>query len=156
MDMAWTEQLSAGNDAVDSEHKILISLVNDVKRMIETRDSSALSGAFEKLETWLDIRYKNEENKAQAANIDFSNRKLEQQFELNGLFFLRGKLVAKNGAWSAGEAKIDIQFLSDWLIEHITSEDMHVACYQAAHRSGKGMLPGKHGMTVRCNSGFSE
>ncbi len=141
MDMVWTEQSSAGNDAADSEHKILISLVNDVKRMIETRDSSALSGAFEKLETWLCTHYKNAENKAQAANIDFSNRKLEQQFELNGLFFLRGKLAAKNGAWSAGEAKIDIQFLSDWLIEHITYEDVLLQSIRPFIEAAKACCP---------------
>ena len=35
MNTVWIEQLSAGNDAIDSGHKVLVSLVNDVKRMIE-------------------------------------------------------------------------------------------------------------------------
>lgn len=124
MDISWTKQADAGNAVIDSGHHALISLVNNVKRMIESRDSSALSDAFEKFETWLSVHYENEEKKARAANIDFGSRKLEQQFELNGLFFLRGQLVAKNGAWSDGEAKLHIQFLSDWLIERITNEDM--------------------------------
>src|SRR3989338_3183666 len=100
MDASWTKQAGDENAAVGSEQNTSISLVNDVKRMIESRDSSALSVAFELLEAWLGAQFKDEEKKAQAANIDFSNRKLEQQFELNGLFFLRGKLAAKNGAWS--------------------------------------------------------
>ena len=124
MDASWTKQAGDENAAVGSEQNTSISLVNDVKRMIESRDSSALSVAFELLEAWLGAQFKDEEKKAQAANIDFSNRKLEQQFELNGLFFLRGKLAAKNGAWSDSEAKLDIQFLSDWLIEHIANMDI--------------------------------
>lgn len=124
MDMVWTEQSSAGNDVVYSEHKALTSLVNNVKRAIETRDSSVLFGAFDLLESWLDVHFKNEEKKAQAANMDFSNRKFEQQYELNGLVFLKDGLAAKNGSWSDDEAKLDIQFLSDWLIEHITNMDL--------------------------------
>lgn len=122
MDISWTKQADAGNAAIGSDQNTLISLVNDVKHMIESRDSSALSAAFELLEVWLSAHFSDEEKKAQTANIDFSNRKLEQQFELNGLFFLRGALAAKNGAWSDSEAKLDIQFLSDWLIGHITTQ----------------------------------
>ena len=135
MDASWTKQAGDENAAVGSEQNTSISLVNDVKRMIESRDSSALSVAFELLEAWLGAQFKDEEKKAQAANIDFSNRKLEQQFELNGLFFLRGKLAAKNGAWSDSEAKLDIQFLSDWLIEHITNEDMQKCKFQTSSDS---------------------
>lgn len=123
MDMVWAEQSSAGNAAADSEYKILISLINDVKRMIETRDGSALPGAFKLIETWLGINFENKEKMAQAVNFDFHNHKLEQQYELNGLVFLKEELVAKNGAWSDGEAKLHIQFLSDWLIEYIANED---------------------------------
>ena len=124
MDASWTKQAGDENAAVGSGQNTSISLVNDVKRMIESRDRSALSGAFELLEAWLGAQFKDEEKKAQAANIDFSNRKLEQQFELNELIFLRGELAAKNGAWSDDEAKLDIQFLSDWLIEHIANMDI--------------------------------
>ena len=135
MGTTWAKRAGAGNAVIDSEQNTLISLVNDVKRMIESRDSYALSVAFELLEVWLEAHFADEERKAQAANIDFSKRKLEQQFELNGLFFLRGQLAAKNGAWSASEAKLDIQFLSDWLIEHITNMDMQECQSQTGNGS---------------------
>lgn len=141
MDRVWAEQPSTGNNAVDSGHKVLISLVNDVKRMIESKDVSALSDAFDKLEIWLDAHFENEEKKLQAANIDFSNRQLEQQFELNGLFFLRGNLVAKNGAWSDGEAKLHIQFLSDWLIERIANEDLLSQAIKPPIKAAKACCP---------------
>jgi len=133
MDISWTKQADDGNAAVGSDRDTLISLVNDVKRMIESRNSSALSVAFELLEVWLAVHFKDEEKKAQAANIDFSSRKFEQQYELNELGFLRDGLATKNGGWSDSEAKLDIQFLSNWLIEHITNEDLHKNQIQTGH-----------------------
>ena len=130
MNMICTEQSGVGNEAIDSEHKTLTSLVNNVKRAIEARDSSILFGAFCLLETWLKVHFEHEEKKAQADNMDFSNRKLEQQYELNGLVFLKDGLAAKNGSWSDDEAKLDIQFLSDWLIEHITNMDLQKCQFQ--------------------------
>lgn len=132
MDASWIKQMGLGNAAIDSVQGTLISLVNDVKRMIESRDSSALSVSFELLEAWLGAHFADEEKKAQAVNIDFSNRKLEQQFALNELMFLRDGLAAKNGEWSDDEARLDIQFLSDWLIEHITNEDMQKYKFQTS------------------------
>lgn len=125
MDISWAKQAGSGNAVIGSDRDTLVSLVNDVKRMIESRNSAALSVAFELLETWLTAHFADEAKKAQAAHIDFSSRKFEQQFALNRLFFLRGKLVVKNGIWSDNEARLYIQFLSNWLIEHFASEDSH-------------------------------
>jgi hemerythrin len=132
MDASWIKQAGDGNSSDGSDRDTLISLVNDVKRMIESKNGAALSAAFELLETWLLAHFADEEKKARAANIDFPSRKFERQYELNGLFFLRGQLLAKNGAWSDDEAKYDIQFLSDWLIEHIANEDMQKCKFQTS------------------------
>ncbi|MDO8466479.1 MAG: hypothetical protein Q7S46_14700 [Gallionella sp.] len=142
MDISWIKEVDAGNATICSDQNTLVSLVNDVKRMIESRDSSALSVAFELLEVWLTAQFKDEEKKAQAANIDFSNRKFEQQYELNELFFLKNGLAAKNGIWSDSEAKLDIQFLSDWLIEHITNENLQ-KCQPQTDSCGQGLCEEK-------------
>jgi hemerythrin len=125
MDSSWTKQAGDGNSSADSDRDTLISLVNDVKHMIESKNGTALSVAFELLEVWLATHFNDEEKKAQAANIDFSSRKFEQQYEMNELEFLRDGLAIKNGKWSDGEARLDIQFLSNWLIEHIANENLH-------------------------------
>ncbi|MFZ2302141.1 MAG: hemerythrin family protein [Gallionella sp.] len=136
MDISWAKQADSGNADAGSAQSVLVSLVNDVKHMIESRNSAALSVAFDLLETWLLAHFADEERKAKAANIDFPNRKLEQQFELNELLFLKNGLAAKNGAWSDSEAKLDIQFLSDWLIEHITNEDSQKCQPQTGNGNG--------------------
>ena len=136
MDASWTKQANSGDETTGSGQSTLVSLVNDVKHMVESRNSAALSVAFDLLEAWLTAHFADEEMKARAANLDFSNRKLEQQFELNELLFLKNELSAKNGVWSDGEAKLDIQFLSNWLIEHIANEDLQKCQPQANVGSG--------------------
>ncbi|MBI5439199.1 MAG: hypothetical protein HY936_09690 [Nitrosomonadales bacterium] len=142
MDISWTKQAGDGNAAIGSDRDTLISLVNDVKRMIESRDSAALSVSFELLEVWLAAHFKDEEKKARATDIDFSSRKFEQQYELNELGFLRDGLAARNGVWSDVEAKLDIQFLSNWLIEHIANGDLQKGQPQAGS-GGHGARAGK-------------
>lgn len=136
MDISWVVQADSGNTGSGSNQATLISLVNDVKHMIESRDSAALAVAFELLEAWLATHFAEEEKEAKAANIDFYDRKLEQQFELNELLSLKDGLAAKKGKWSGSEAKLDIHFLSDWLIEHIANEDLQKKRLQKGSRCG--------------------
>ncbi|MDD5299908.1 MAG: hemerythrin family protein [Gallionella sp.] len=127
MEMAWTEQLSVGNELIDSEHRNLISLANGVIRAIQARNSSGLAQAFEQLELWLCLHFANEEKMAQAINFDFSNHQLAQHYGLNELRFLRGLLVAKNCLWFDGAVEHFTHFLKNWMIDdHIVRLDMRM------------------------------
>lgn len=125
MRLKWTKQLSVGNSVIDSEHKNLISITNNVRRAIKARNSSTLSQELEHLEDWLYVHFANEGKIAQTVNFDFSQHKLAQQCWLKELWFLRDELVGKNGLWSDDEIKRFSLFLSDWMIDgHIISLDM--------------------------------
>lgn len=127
MEMAWTEQLNVGNELIDSEHRNLISLSNDVTRAIKARDSSGLARAFEQLEQELCLHFANEEKMAQAVNFDFSHHQLAQHYGLNELRFLRDLLVAKNGLWFDGAIEHFACFLKNWMIDdHIVRLDMRM------------------------------
>lgn len=141
MRLKWTRQLSVGNAVIDSEHKNLISIANNVKRAIKTRDSSALSQELEHLEDWLYVHFSNEEMIAQAVNFDFSQHKLAQQCWLKELWLLRGELIGKSGLWSDGAIKHFSFFLSDWMIDaHIIGLDMPMK--HALQPYGYHFLPG--------------
>lgn len=125
--MEWTEQLSVGNEAIDSEHKNLISLTNDVIRAIKARESSGLARAFEQLEHWLCLHFANEEKMAQSINFDFSNHQLAQHYVLSELRFLKGLLVARNCLWFDGAVEHSTRFLKSWMIDdHIVRLDMRM------------------------------
>lgn len=125
MELVWTEKLSVGNAIIDSEHRNLISMVNDVSFGIKYRDGSALSQAFKLLEHWLCAHFANEEKIAQAVNFHFAQHKLAQQHSLKELQYMRDELVAKGGMWSDSAVEHFTRSLKNWLIDgHIVNLDM--------------------------------
>ncbi|MDO8810991.1 MAG: hemerythrin family protein [Gallionella sp.] len=125
MKLAWTKQLSVGNAVIDSDHKNLIGMVNNVRNAIRSRNSIYLPQAFWQLEHWLCVHYANEERIAHAVNFDFSGHKQDQQYELVELQHLRDELVAKSGIWSDGAVKHFTDFLKNLMIDdHIVKRDM--------------------------------
>ena len=127
MDMVWTERLSVGNEVIDSEHRNLISLANDVIRAIKTRDSSGLVQAFEQLVHWLGLHFANEEKIARAIKFDFSKHKPAHQYSLKELQYLRDELIAKDGMWSDSAVDHFTRYLKNWMIDgHIVKLDMQM------------------------------
>lgn len=125
-DFTWSKQLSVGNAILDSEHRNLIAKINNIMRLLKAGDAAALPGAFELLETWLITHFENEEIYAQAINFDFKQHELAHQRLLNEIQSLRGELTAKNWSVSNSEIKSCYTFLHDWLIGHITGDDMQM------------------------------
>lgn len=127
MALAWTEDLSVGNVMIDSEHKNLIDMVNNVERVIRAKDSSALPHAFEQLEHHLCTHFENEEKMAQAIKFPFTNNLLEHKYVLKSLHLIRDavtSMAAENGVWAEDAAAHYSEFLSDWLTNHVLTEDM--------------------------------
>ena len=147
MKLKWTKQLSVGNAVIDSEHRNLISIANNVKRAIKARDSTTLSHELEHLEDWLYVHFANEVKIAQAINFDFSQHKLAQQCWLKELWFLRDELIGKSGLCSDEAIEHFSHFLSDWLIDgHIIGLDMPMKPVLQAH--GYNFLPGASGEAI--------
>ncbi|MDO8292426.1 MAG: EAL domain-containing protein [Gallionella sp.] len=124
VDLAWTEQLSVGNAKIDSDHKKLITMVNGIQYMIKTRAAAALPEALEQFEYWLTMHFDNEENIAQAVNYPFAQNKLEHEQLLEQFQHMKDVFKAKNGIWTDDEAEYYSGFLSDWITNHVLSEDM--------------------------------
>ena len=127
MALAWTEQLSVGNAIIDSEHKDLIDMVNNIAHAIKTRDCSTLPQAFEQLERSLCAHFITEEKIARAVNFPFIQNELEHKYVLKALRLVSDAMAsmsAKNGVWAEEAAEHYSEFLSDWLTNHVIKEDM--------------------------------
>ena len=124
MELEWSKQLSVGNATIDSEHRNLLKVINDVESAIRVRDSSTLPRSFKLLEDCVAVHFADEEKIAQAIGFDFTQNRLEHQYVQNELRQMREELVAKNGLWSESEAVYYSYFLSEWMVEHILQEDM--------------------------------
>ena len=128
MKLLWSKHLSVGNVIIDSEHRNLISLINDVICAIEMKCDSALTQAFEQLEQALCVHFANEEKIAQAIGFDFSKHRSAQQYALKELLFLKNELAGGNGLWSENAVEHFTRFLETWMIdEHITKLDMQMS-----------------------------
>lgn len=124
MELAWTERLSVGNAMIDSEHKILLDMINGVEQAIRRRDSVALPQAFKRLGDCVRIHFANEEALAREIGFPFAHNKLEHQYVLKEFQQMKDELLARNGMWSESAAEHYSYFLSEWMVEHILKEDM--------------------------------
>lgn len=125
MDLVWEKQLSVGNAVIDSDHKNLIGMVNNIAHAIGVGDCHALAQAFELIESWLCIHFVNEEHIARAIEFNFSKHKLAQQLSLKELQRLRGELTTKDGMRIDDAVDNFPRALQNWLIDgHIINMDM--------------------------------
>ena len=124
MELAWTKQMSVGNETLDSEHKKILNLVREVDLAIRARDGARLSQAFKLFEDAIRIHFGNEAKIAQAINYIFDDHNLEHQYILNEIQLIKDELVTKQGNWSESAAEHYFHFLSRWAIEHINEDDM--------------------------------
>ncbi len=126
MALIWTRKLSVGNETLDSEHKNLIGIVNSIEYAIETKDCDALLREFKLLRDCVHVHFANEEKFAQAINFPFTQHKLEHQHLQNELQHTGHELDTMSGVWSEYIMDHYPQFLRDWLVGHITGEDMQM------------------------------
>lgn len=124
MALIWTRKMSVGNATLDSEHKNLIGIVNSMEYAIETKDSAALLRSFRLLKDCAHVHFANEEKFAQAISFPFDQHKLEHQHLQKELQHTGDELDTTSGAWSEYVMDHYPQFLRDWLVGHITGEDM--------------------------------
>ena len=123
MELTWTEQLSVGNAVIDADHKELIELVNYIAYVTKARDSFELSRALKLFKGCISRHSINEEQFAWALNFPFGMHKVAHQ-NMQTEIDLTGYELGKNSIATIFIMEHYAQFLRDWLIKHITEDDM--------------------------------
>lgn len=113
---------SVGNRILDSERMNLYDIIDGIDSLIVARDVAALSEAFELLEDRLRVYFVVEENIAQMASFDFTQRRLAHQRLLNEFQRIKNGLMAKNGIWTKFEKEGYVNSLKKCLIRHIAED----------------------------------
>ena len=125
MGFAWREQLSVGNDVIDSDHKYLVELINQVEEVLKTKNSTALSEVLNSLSKYAMVHFSREEKIAQAAGyvstsqLSHSHRALTQQLDE-----IKAEMLQEQMDWSSTAVDHFVSFLRRWLIEHVIKEDL--------------------------------
>lgn len=122
MTFTWEKHLSIGNRIIDSAHKEVLHIINNIIGLIMAKNVAALPEALELLESCLYACFAVEENIAQAVNFDFDQHKLMHRYLLNKVHCMKDELADKNGLWSGTEEKNYIHSLRDYFIQHIKED----------------------------------
>jgi hemerythrin len=124
VELKWSKQMSVGNETLDSEHKKILDLVNEVDRAISAKDNARFAETLTRLEHAAVMHFGNEARIAQAIDYRFDDHHLEHQYILKEMRLVEKELAAHHSKWSESIAEHYFQFLSTWAIDHIDQDDM--------------------------------
>jgi methyl-accepting chemotaxis protein/hemerythrin len=119
--MTWTDGLSVGVGLIDEQHKVLLSLINELHAAMRARKSDAvLISVVERLKEYTVKHFGQEEEYfdrygyPESAQHKEAHRKLVQQ------------VLEFEAGLKSGKAKVTMdimRFLKDWLVGHIMGTD---------------------------------
>lgn len=124
MELTWSKQMSVGNQTIDTEHKKIFDLVNEVDRVIGTKDAALIAQALNQLEETTRAHFENEEKIARAIDFPFEDHVLEHKYILDEFQQIKALLSANQDSWSESVAEYYFDFLSTWAIDHVLEDDM--------------------------------
>lgn len=125
MSLLWCDQLSVGNNVIDSDHKFLIETINRVERSVGTKNRSEIAAAFNALSRYSRAHFDREEKIAhaigyrQVPHVNQSHQELLKQLDQLG-----GEIDAMGLDYPSGAVLHFTNFMRDWLMNHVTREDM--------------------------------
>jgi len=124
MSLEWTERLSVGNELLDLGIKNLIDMVNDIEKALKLADKSSLSQTFKRMDNFACEHFECEKKIALAVSLPFDTHMRAHQHMQRELHHIRQQLVAMDGVWSEGAATHFATFMENWVVDHVTREDM--------------------------------
>lgn len=128
----WSDDLAVGNTFIDSDHRKLIGLVNDLHgAMAEGKGKDVLGVTLSNLIKYAAAHFKREEDEMD--RIGYSGA-IEHRQEHEKLV---REVLSLQGKFNEGNALLTVKvskFLKDWLVEHIMKTDkaLSTAIQQAA------------------------
>ncbi|KAF0222747.1 MAG: hemerythrin-like [Rhodospirillaceae bacterium] len=135
--LTWSETYSVGSAMIDSDHRILINLINQLQDAIETGQSRDVVGSvINVLVEYVEHHFHREE--ALMTEIGYPEREQHIQSHRD----LENRVREARQRWMAGERQVlddDLMvFLKRWLTDHILRADI-------AYRPWVEAAAGAHG-----------
>lgn len=122
MSLVWREQLSVGNDLIDSDHKYLIEIINQVEYCMRTKSRDGLGSAFNRLTRYAKTHFVVEEMIAEKAGYtDASRLHASHEVWMERLSQLRQEIKDE---WTETSMDHFAKLLRSWLVDHVIKEDL--------------------------------
>jgi len=123
----WTPALSVGVEIIDEEHKKLIAICNKLAHSVKgERNNKAITEGFKELRAYTVYHFGNEEKHQQAISYPAANAHAQEHARLRKRVKDYQQLLYREGYISEDSV---IEFLKDWLINHVLHEDMKIGQY---------------------------
>ncbi|MEA3469733.1 MAG: bacteriohemerythrin [Thermodesulfobacteriota bacterium] len=120
--LRWSPSLSVGLESIDSQHKTLVDMINELhQKMNGDASHTAIGSVLGKLIDYTDTHFKNEEKLF--AEYDYEHKDVHMEIHRK----LVAQLVDFQKQYNTGKADISLElmeFLKDWLVDHIKKTDM--------------------------------
>lgn len=122
MTLLWREQLSVGNDLIDSDHRHLIEIINKAEVHFKANNHRELTAVLAELAHYGKTHFDREERIARAAGYTGTAQLHAAHDRLvEELKDFRENLGT---TWSEDEVARFTLFLRNWLINHVIKEDL--------------------------------
>ncbi len=130
----WHDGLNLGVSEIDSQHKELISIINQVLEKVKSGSSDAvIDGLLAQLREYAVHHFNSEEKFME--KIDYpdilKHKQLHKQLKDKVKFFQSARFRKEEVSWD--EVK---ELLTRWLIEHILREDYKIAQHAKSANGG--------------------
>jgi hemerythrin len=127
MALEWRDQLSVGNDLIDSDHKYLIEVINQAELGLVAKNLTEVFTALDCLSRYSKTHFAREEAIARAVNYPKADQ-LNGSHELLLTKLDQAKLDM-GATWEDAAGAMLGVFLREWLINHVIREDMLMKPY---------------------------
>jgi hemerythrin len=119
----WSPEMSVGVELIDSDHKALIRLINELHDAFEDDDTPELpADTFDRLVEYIDHHFLREEAVMEACGYpNMDSHKMEHGRFTHEIRYIRDRYV--KGEETEAAEKL-LYFLKNWLRRHILVEDM--------------------------------
>ena len=121
----WSDELSIGIDSVDEQHQKMVNMINALKNAAtETKDSTVTAQIFDGLTIYIEKHFAYEEALFEKYGFTDHVRHIQEHAVLST------KVEALRKEFEANEGMVTdalMNFLNEWLHEHILVSDLHYA-----------------------------
>lgn len=146
MGLVWREQLSVGNDAIDSDHKHLIEIINLAEQSLMAKNPSELMFVLDSLTRYSKEHFVREEKIADAAGYAQATKlHISHNALLDKLDNAKREL---NEEWTDSAVEKFAALLGDWLINHVIKEDLLMKPALVKHPPGFNVKDEGVGMEI--------
>jgi hemerythrin len=122
MGLQWRDQLSVGNDLIDTDHKYLIDIINKTEASMKANNQVELLVVLDELAHYGQTHFDREERVAKAVGYPRTDQLHDSHVKL---IVSLSKVKAELGDSWTDEAQVQFTtFLRDWLIQHVIKEDI--------------------------------